>query len=224
MKIIYLTAVIITFSSIIETRAQGVDFSTKLLTILVDGNTILNFEQDKKTYTVNLPYTVSKSPSVKALAAELKTEIIILPAENLQGSINQRTTSIIVKQNNNLASDTIRIIFEVLPKLDLYLLIGQSNMAGRGKITPEYTDTLKNTFLLTSNGIMEAACNPLNKYSNIRKELTMQQVGPGYGFSKTMVKKTGANIGLIVNARGGSSINSWIKGSEDGYYEKLWPD
>ena len=48
----------------------------------------------------------------------------------------------------------------------------------------------------------------------------MQQIGPGYEFSKKIVEKTGANIGLIVNARGGSCINSWLKGSKDQYYEK----
>ena len=32
--------------------------------------------------------------------------------------------------------------------------------------------------------------------------------------------KTKRPVGLVVNARGGSSINSWLKGSKDGYYEE----
>ena len=67
---------------------------------------------------------------------------------------------------------------------------------------------------------MEPAINPLNKYSNIRKALKMQKIGPGYEFSKKITAETGIEIGLIVNARGGSSINSWEKGNKDQYYEK----
>ncbi len=220
MKILYLVAITISFCFFVEVNAQKVVFSTKLQTILIANDTIENFEPGKITFTVNLPYTTLKTPLVQALTTDSQTEVNVLPAENLYGTVKQRTTNIILKQKNNSYVDTFQVIFKILPKLDLYILIGQSNMAGRGKITPEYADTLKNAYLLTSNGNMEVACNPLNKYSNIRKELKLQQVGPGYGFSKTMVEKTGANIGLIVNARGGSSINSWIKGAKDGYYEK----
>lgn len=34
------------------------------------------------------------------------------------------------------------------------------------------------------------------------------------------MEKTGRPVGLVVNARGGSSINSWLKGAKDGYYEQ----
>jgi hypothetical protein len=93
-------------------------------------------------------------------------------------------------------------------------------MAGRGTLSSDYLDTLTNVYLLTPNNNMETAINPLNKYSNIRKELKMQQIGPGYEFSKKIVAETGIQIGLIVNARGGSSINSWEKGNNNRYYEK----
>lgn len=106
----------------------------------------------------------------------------------------------------------------IIPKLDLYLFIGQSNMAGRGYITDNYKSSLKNVYLLTPTGSMEPARNPLNKYSTVRKSLKMQGVGPAYSFAKSMTEKTGHPIGLVVNARGGSSINSWLKGAEDDYY------
>ena len=101
--------------------------------------------------------------------------------------------------------------------LDIYLLIGQSNMAGRAEIAGNDTDTLKNVFLYT--GIpgkeWEKAANPLNKYSSIRKKLSMQKMGPGYHFAKTMVESSTKNsIGLVVNAKGGTKIEEWAPGTE----------
>lgn len=110
-----------------------------------------------------------------------------------------------------------------VPPLDLFLFIGQSNMAGRGILTDRYKRGIENTYLLTPAGDMEPARNPLNKYSTIRKRLELQGVGPAYSFAKAVTKKTGHPLGLVVNARGGSSIDSWLKGAEDGYYdEALW--
>ncbi|WP_299233281.1 sialate O-acetylesterase [uncultured Bacteroides sp.] len=104
--------------------------------------------------------------------------------------------------------------------LDIYVCIGQSNMAGRAVLPPELTDTLDNVFLLNSDGVFEKAVNPLNRYSNIRKDISMQRLSPAYEFGITISRLTKSDVGLVVNARGGSSINSWIKGSKDGYYEK----
>ena len=104
--------------------------------------------------------------------------------------------------------------------LDLYLCIGQSNMAGRANLTPEIMDTLQNVYLLNDKGHFEPALNPLNRYSTIRKNLSMQRLGPSYAFAKEIERKTKHPVGLVVNARGGSSINAWLKGSKNGYYEK----
>lgn len=104
--------------------------------------------------------------------------------------------------------------------LDLYLCIGQSNMAGRADLTPEIMDTLQNVYLLNDKGHFEPASNPLNRYSTVRKNLSMQRLGPSYAFAKEIERKTKNPVGLVVNARGGSSINAWLKGSKNGYYEK----
>ena len=103
--------------------------------------------------------------------------------------------------------------------LDVYLCIGQSNMAGRGTLLPELTGTLEGVYLLNDRGEFEPAGNPLNKYSTIRKDLSMQALGPAYSFARKMAALSPRPVGLIVNARGGSSIDSWLKGSRDGYYE-----
>lgn len=103
---------------------------------------------------------------------------------------------------------------------DIYLCIGQSNMAGRGYLTPEFADTLNNVLLLNDKGTFEPAVNPLNRYSTIRKDMSMQRLSPAYSFGREMAERSGRSVGLVVNARGGSSIKSWIKGSADGYYEQ----
>lgn len=108
----------------------------------------------------------------------------------------------------------------VSSSLDVYICIGQSNMAGRATLIPEVMDTLRNVYILNDKGCFEAAVNPLNRYSTIRKDMSMQHLGPSYSFTKEMVRKRGKAVGLVVNARGGSSINSWLKGSKDGYYEE----
>lgn len=104
---------------------------------------------------------------------------------------------------------------------DVYLLIGQSNMAGRGLF--EESDTIGNidgVWLLDSDGIPVKASSPLNKYSSIRKDLKIQGYGPGEIFSRTMHNRTGRKILLVVNAKGGSSIKQWLPGAKDGFYEE----
>lgn len=105
---------------------------------------------------------------------------------------------------------------------DVFLLIGQSNMAGRGYMLEE--DKLvfdENVFILNEAGEIVPATNPLNQYSSIRKEMSMQRIGPGYGFAKAISKKTGRKILLVVNARGGTTLSQWAKGETGkGYYEE----
>lgn len=95
----------------------------------------------------------------------------------------------------------------------IYLLIGQSNMAGRGKIPKEAKGDIENCFLLNEQAEWSPASNPLNRYSTISKGLNMQKLNPGYSFAKKMLKNdSDLSLGLVVNARGGTKIDSWIKG------------
>lgn len=101
--------------------------------------------------------------------------------------------------------------------LDIYLLIGQSNMAGRAPIAGNDLDTLQHVFLYTGtvDNEWEKAANPLNRYSSIRKSIKMQKLGPGYHFAKAMAAADTKNpIGLVVNAKGGTKIEEWKPGSE----------
>ncbi len=93
---------------------------------------------------------------------------------------------------------------------DVYLLIGQSNMAGRGYMIE--SDTLTNiegVYILNSDDKVEEARNPLNRYSTIGKNYSMQQISPAFSFSQKVHSVSGRKILLVVNARGGSSISEW---------------
>ncbi len=100
-------------------------------------------------------------------------------------------------------------------KHHLYLLIGQSNMAGRAPIGEGEGGVIERCFLLNGEDEFEPAKNPLNKYSTIRKGLNMQKVNPGYSFSKAMLNADEKiTLGLVVNAKGGSSIKQWTPESK----------
>lgn len=102
-----------------------------------------------------------------------------------------------------------------LKNLDIYLVIGQSNMAGRADIEKQDRDTLENVFLYRGDSIKtwEKAANPMNKYSTIRKDIKLQKLGPSYTFAREMAKVSDNPIGLVVNAKGGSNIKEWKPGT-----------
>lgn len=105
---------------------------------------------------------------------------------------------------------------ELKGHLDLYVCIGQSNMAGRAPFAGEEAGIIERCYLLNHDDLWEPAQNPLNLYSSIRKQASMQKMGPAYMFARTMLEQeNAAPIGLIVNAQGGSSIRAWAEG---GYF------
>lgn len=90
----------------------------------------------------------------------------------------------------------------------LYLLAGQSNMAGRGY--PEAIDTMGNIRVLRLNkeGEWEIAKDPLHF------DKPAAGVGPGLQFGKIMANADNSVvIGLIPSAVGGSGIAYWKKGA-----------
>lgn len=107
------------------------------------------------------------------------------------------------------------VVGEEQENLQIYLLIGQSNMAGRAPFSKEQGEAISHAFLLNDKDEWEAAKNPLNRYSTVRKSLGMQKMNPGYAFAKSMTKGNSAeSIGLVVNAKGGSSIKQWAKDTQ----------
>lgn len=96
--------------------------------------------------------------------------------------------------------------------MDLYLLIGQSNMAGRGIITEQYkNEGNANVLMLDKENNWIPAKHPLHF-----DKPTVAGVGPGLSFGIEMAKKNhGIKIGLIPCAVGGTSIDVWQPGGFD---------
>ena len=93
-------------------------------------------------------------------------------------------------------------------KFYLYLLLGQSNMAGRGFIEAQDKVPADNVLSLNKAGEWVPAIDP------IHFDKSMAGVGPGRTFG-ILVAKTfpGITVGLIPCAYGGSPISSWQPGA-----------
>ena len=103
-----------------------------------------------------------------------------------------------------------------IQKLDIYLVIGQSNMAGRAEIRDEDSESLEGVYLFTGHDSLAwtVAKNPLNLYSTVRKKVEMQRLGPAYAFARSVkAAKPDKEIGLVVNALGGTKIVQWLPGT-----------
>lgn len=108
---------------------------------------------------------------------------------------------------------------EPSPSIPFVVCMGQSNMAGRGPLmAADASDLVDSRIRLWNDrNTWETAVPPLNKYSNIRKDISMQEMGPSLGMAKSLTMVYDS-IGVLVNARGGSRILEWRKGGE--YYDK----
>ena len=97
-------------------------------------------------------------------------------------------------------------------RLHLFILAGQSNMSGRGKITPEDQKAYPNLWVFNRDCKWTPAVDPLHFDS--RK----CGVGPGRSFGITLLKaKPGWQVGLIPCAVGGTPIDVWDK---DKFFKK----
>ena len=192
----------------------------RLKNLSLDNAKLENFKNNSFNNLNYLPYSANFAPKIYAVGLDSLAKVIVIAPSNIKGSLKERTALIKVISQDGTNSKTYSVVFEVLPKLDIFLALGQSNMAGRGKMNSADTAAIENVFLLTPGGNMEIASNPLNKYSSVRKALCMQQMSPSCSFVKMIRDKTGHKIGLMQNARGGSSIESWLKGSPDKYYDE----
>ena len=89
----------------------------------------------------------------------------------------------------------------------LYLLIGQSNMAGRGDVEPQDKQVHPRVFTL------DRSCKWLPAADPIHFDKPIAGVGPGLTFGKTMADlDPSVRIGLIPCAAGGSPITVWTPG------------
>jgi hypothetical protein len=94
-------------------------------------------------------------------------------------------------------------------RLHLYLLIGQSNMAGRGKISPESTVSSEHILKFSKENTWVEATEPLHF------DKPVAGTGLGMSFARVMADATpGVTIGLIPCAVGGTPLDRWCKGGD----------
>lgn len=97
-------------------------------------------------------------------------------------------------------------------KFHLFLLAGQSNMAGRGKVDDEGRKAQPGIHALNKDLAWQPATDPLHW------DKPAAGVGVGKPFAAIIAaRQPGISIGLIPAACGGSSIDSWTPG---GYHDQ----
>jgi len=89
----------------------------------------------------------------------------------------------------------------------VFIMAGQSNMAGRGIVEPEDTVSDKRILSITKNGQIIIAKEPLHFYEPERTGLDC-----GLSFAKTLITKIPDSISILIipTAVGGSSISQWL--------------
>jgi hypothetical protein len=95
-------------------------------------------------------------------------------------------------------------------KLHLYLMMGQSNMAGRGELAPEDKTSHPRVLVFTLGDKWEAAVEPIT-----HDKPGMLGVGPGLAFGKAIAEKyPDVTIGLVPCAVGGTPLKRWQRGGD----------
>lgn len=95
-------------------------------------------------------------------------------------------------------------------KLNIYLLCGQSNMAGRGKVEAEDSATHPRVFVFNEKETWALAADPLHW-----DKPKVAGVGPGLSFGKHIADSDPkAVIGLVPCAVGGTPIERWVPGGD----------
>lgn len=93
--------------------------------------------------------------------------------------------------------------------MDLYLLVGQSNMAGRGVLTDSNRVNADRVFKLDAKGEWQRAEEPIH--------FDKKSAGAGLAasFARAMVDRNkDVKIGLIPCAVGGTRIDRWVEGGD----------
>lgn len=93
----------------------------------------------------------------------------------------------------------------------IFLLIGQSNMAGRAKIEAKDQGEIEGAMLWNIGAKKwEPAKAPFNRHSPMGKAASMQRLNPGPSFVRAYQKANpGVSIGIVCAARGGTRIHEW---------------
>jgi hypothetical protein len=129
----------------------------------------------------------------------LKFGCALLAGLTFSGSVSNKPIA--------LAQGTLPVTeaaIEAPNSMRLFLLIGQSNMAGRGKIEPQDEITNPRIWMLTKDLNWTLAKDPLHF------DKPIAGVGLASEFARVLVKSDPSiNVGLIPSAFGGTSLDQW---------------
>ena len=102
------------------------------------------------------------------------------------------------------------LAFAEVPQLDLYLLIGQSNMAGRGKLTEANRLPTDGVWKLDKKDQWVPATEPLHF-----DKPNVAGAGLAMSFARALREKdSSVEIGLIPCAVGGTPLSRWMPGQD----------
>ena len=106
-----------------------------------------------------------------------------------------------------LAQDLPKVDLPLKENFHLFLLAGQSNMAGRGIVGGEDRQVHPRVLALSKDGVWKPAVDP------IHFDKPIAGVGPGRSFGIVLADgQTNITVGLIPAACGGSAIADWDPG------------
>lgn len=129
-----------------------------------------------------------------------------------------------MKRLSVLAAALLLCLNALAQDYDVYLCIGQSNMSGRGVLLPEDAEPVEGVFLLDAEGGVVPARGNANIYSTIRKRAQMQGYNLSIPFAARMHARTGRPVLLVVNARGGTRLDQWVKGAPRDTFARKYGD
>ena len=123
------TTIAVTAEDGIQIKIYSIEFivhnpanDASLSDLSVDCVTIDGFNTDTFAYTVLIPFETNEVPLVTCITNDLNASAIIIEATNLNGTLAERTTKIVVTAENGFATKTYSIIFSIyLPSGDASL-------------------------------------------------------------------------------------------------------
>ena len=130
------------------------------------------------------------------------------PLESLKPTL-PRTQENFRKVMREIMSALVACPYGTDAGMDLYLLVGQSNMAGRGILTAENRVETDRIFKLDAKGKWQVADEP------IHFDKKVAGAGLAASFARTMADRDkNVKIGLIPCAVGGTRIDRWVEGGD----------